>query len=132
MQKDTSYADDYCPIEETIRVVGGSWKPVILYHLLTGPKRFNDLRRLIPRVTQRMLTLHLRELESDGIIDRQVLEQVPPHVEYSFTAKGQTLLPVLDAMAVWGHEHNGRLSHHRTQEIPLSTDPGRLNSNKGG
>lgn len=130
MQKDTSYADDYCPIEETIRVVGGRWKPVILYHLLTGPKRFNALRRLIPRVTQRMLTQHLRELESDGIIDRQVLEQVPPHVEYSFTAKGQTLLPVLDAMAVWGHEHNGRLSHHRAQEIPLSTDPGRLNSNK--
>lgn len=91
-----------CPIEETLRVIGGKWKSLVLYYLRSGPRRFNELRRLIPRVTQRMLTQHLRELETDGIILRHVYEVVPPRVEYSLTEKGKSLLPVLDAMAVWG------------------------------
>lgn len=91
-----------CPVERTLSVVGGRWKPLILFNLREGPRRFNELRRLMPRVTQRMLTQHLRELEADGIVLRNVLEKVPPHVEYSFTAKGRTLLPLLDAMAQWG------------------------------
>lgn len=93
---------DRCPVEATLGVIGGRWKPLILYHLRERPRRFNELRRLMPKVTQRMLTQHLRELEADGVVVRDVREQVPPHVEYSFSAKGRTLLPLLDAMADWG------------------------------
>lgn len=95
-------ARDYCPVETTIAVIGARWKPLILFHLLDGPQRFNALCRLIPSATRRMLTQHLRELEADGIIHREVREKVPPHVEYYFTDKGRSLLPILDAMADWG------------------------------
>lgn len=91
-----------CPVEATLRAMGGRWKPLILYHLRSRPVRFNGLRRLIPGVTQRMLTQHLRELERDGIVSRTVREVVPPHVEYALTERGRTLTPVLDAMAAWG------------------------------
>jgi len=85
-----------------MRVLSGRWKPLILYHLRLGPRRFNELRRLIPTITQRMLTQHLRELEADGVIHRHVFEVVPPHVEYSLTDLGRSLMPILDAMADWG------------------------------
>ncbi len=91
-----------CPVDRTLRVIGGRWKALILYYLRSGPKRFNVLRRMMPAVTQRMLTQHLRELEADGVIDRNVFPVVPPHVEYSLSPLGVSLLPVLDAMAVWG------------------------------
>ena len=114
MQNDTAQIEaacfnpDHCPVETTLAVIGGRWKPLILYHLRERPRRFNELRRLMPKVTQRMLTQHLRELEADGVVVRDVREQVPPHVEYSFSAKGETLLPLLDAMAVWGLDNDGR------------------------
>jgi len=91
-----------CPVDRTMRVLSGRWKPLILYHLRLGPRRFNELRRLIPTITQRMLTQHLRELEADGVIHRHVFEVVPPHVEYSLTDLGRSLMPILDAMADWG------------------------------
>ncbi|MFN3613225.1 MAG: winged helix-turn-helix transcriptional regulator [Rubrimonas sp.] len=94
-----------CPVESTLSVIGGRWKPLILYHLRDRPRRFNELRRLMPKVTQRMLTQHLRELEADGVVIRDVRDQVPPHVEYSFSAKGRSLLPILDAMADWGRSN---------------------------
>ena len=103
MQNDTCIDPDHCPIERTLKVIGGRWKSLILYHLQASPRRFNELRRLMPSVTQRMLTQHLRELEADGIVFRDVKEKVPPHVEYSFTEKGRTLLPILSAMADWGY-----------------------------
>lgn len=93
---------DRCPVSATLDVIGGRWKPLILFHLRDAPRRFNQLRRLIPTVSQRMLTQHLRELEADGIVSRTVHDRVPPHVEYAYTAKGRTLLPILDAMADWG------------------------------
>jgi DNA-binding HxlR family transcriptional regulator len=93
---------DHCPVDRTLRVIGGRWKALILYHLRGGPKRFNVLRRMIPAITQRMLTQHLRELEADGIIIRRIFPVVPPHVEYSLSDQGRSLLPVLDAMAAWG------------------------------
>lgn len=95
---------DRCPVEKTISVLGGRWKPLILFHILEKPQRFNALCRLIPRATRRMLTQHLRELESDGIIDRKIFDKVPPHVEYSLSEKGRTLIPILLAMADWGSE----------------------------
>lgn len=91
-----------CPVERTLSVIGGRWKPLILFHLRGGQQRFNALRRLMPNVTQRMLTQHLRELESDGIVSRTVHAVVPPRVDYDLTAFGNTLLPLLDAMAEWG------------------------------
>ncbi|MEM7724664.1 MAG: winged helix-turn-helix transcriptional regulator [Pseudomonadota bacterium] len=90
---DVSCADpDRCPVEVTLPAIGGKWKALILYHAISGPRRFNELRRLMPSVAQRMLTQHLRELEADGILHRDVRAQVPPHVEYSLTAKGRTLV----------------------------------------
>lgn len=93
---------NFCPIETTLQVLSGRWKPLIVFHLQQGPARFNALRRLIPGVTQRMLTQHLRELEADGLVARTVLAVVPPHVEYSMTPLGDTLAPTLHAMAAWG------------------------------
>jgi DNA-binding HxlR family transcriptional regulator len=93
---------EQCPVDRTLRIIGGRWKALILYYLRGGPKRFNALRRMMPSVTQRMLTQHLRELEADGVIDRKIFPVVPPHVEYSLSPLGVSLLPVLDAMADWG------------------------------
>lgn len=91
-----------CPVEATIDVIGGKWKVIIIHHLLDGCKRFSQLQRLIPQVTQRMLTSQLRELERDGIVHREVYPQVPPKVEYSLTEQGKTLEPVLCIMHDWG------------------------------
>ena len=91
-----------CAVEATVDVAGGKWKPVIVYHLLSGTKRFGELRRLAGGVTQRSLTLQLRELESDGIVRREVFAEVPPRVEYSLTDFGVTLGPLLRAMKLWG------------------------------
>lgn len=94
-----------CPVEVTIAVAGGKWKPLIIFHLMSGTKRFGELRRLAGNVSQRSLTLQLRELESDGIINREVFAEVPPRVEYSLTQYGRTLEPVLHAMKNWGDSH---------------------------
>jgi DNA-binding HxlR family transcriptional regulator len=98
-----------CPIEATLDVVGGRWKSAILFRLLDGKKRFGELRRFLPDVTQRMLTLQLRELERDGIIDRNVYREVPPKVEYSLTDFGKTLEPILLSMCDWGKAYTARL-----------------------
>lgn len=94
-----------CPIENTLDILGGKWKPLILYFLLQGTKRFGELQRLMPNVTRQMLTQHLRELEADGIVRRAVYQQVPPKVEYSLTELGQSLEPVLNVMLDWGVQY---------------------------
>lgn len=94
--------DYYCPVEATVDVAGGKWKPLILFHLMSGAKRFGQLRKLSGDISQRSLTLQLRELETDGIVFREVFAEVPPRVEYSLTELGQTLCPVLQAMKQWG------------------------------
>lgn len=94
-----------CAVEVTLSVIGGLWKPVILFHLLDGTKRFMELTRLIPNATQRMLTLQLRELETDGIIVRHVYPQVPPKVEYALTPLGKSLAPVLISLRDWGQSY---------------------------
>jgi len=91
-----------CPTEEVLRLIGGKWKVVILFHLSEGTKRFNELRRLLPGITQRMLTRQLRELEADNVVSRKVYAEVPPKVEYSLTNLGCSLQPVLDAIHQWG------------------------------
>jgi DNA-binding HxlR family transcriptional regulator len=91
-----------CPIRPTLKVIGGKWKPVILYHLMSGKKRFGELRRLLHDATQKMLTQQLRELERDGIISRRVYPEVPPKVEYALSGLGRTLRPVMRELCKWG------------------------------
>jgi DNA-binding HxlR family transcriptional regulator len=98
-----------CPVEATLDVIGGKWKGVILYKLLEGPRRFSDLKRELPAITQRMLTLQLRELEEDGIVHREIYKQIPPKVEYSLTAFGKTLEPILKAMLMWGDQYTNQI-----------------------
>jgi DNA-binding HxlR family transcriptional regulator len=91
-----------CSVEVALDVIGGRWKGVVLYHLLGGVKRFNELRRLVPGVTQRMLTRQLRELEAHGLVQRTVYPVVPPKVEYQLTDLGLTLKPLLTELRSWG------------------------------
>ncbi|QNQ07611.1 winged helix-turn-helix transcriptional regulator [Sphingomonas alpina] len=91
-----------CAVEATMSVLGGIWKPVLVFHLLPGRVRFNALCRLTPNATARMITLQLRELEADGIIRRIVYPEVPPKVEYELTALGRTLEPILLSLREWG------------------------------
>ncbi len=94
----------HCAVEAAIEAIGGKWKGVILYHL-ESTKRFNELNRLLPKITQRMLTKQLRELERDGIVKRTVYAEVPPRVEYDLTDFGRTLQPVLSELEKWGMQY---------------------------
>jgi DNA-binding HxlR family transcriptional regulator len=91
-----------CPVLKTAEIIGRQWKIVILWQLMTGAKRFNELKRLLSGVTQKMLTQELRQLEEDGVIARKVFPQIPPKVEYSLTKKGDALRKTLESMAEWG------------------------------
>jgi DNA-binding HxlR family transcriptional regulator len=103
-----------CPVEATLDLMDGKWKGVILFHLKKeGVLRFNALGRRLTGITQRMLTKQLRELEEDGLVDRRVYAQVPPKVEYSLSAEGRSLTPVIDALAAWGEGRIARLSGRR-------------------
>lgn len=102
-----------CPVSTTLDIIGGKWKVLILHHLNTETRRFNELQRLMPTVTQRMLTLQLRELEGDGIVCRKVYPQVPPKVEYSMTAFGKTLMPVITTMYDWGVVYADECEKHK-------------------
>ncbi|MEK3883530.1 helix-turn-helix domain-containing protein [Paenibacillus sp. PL2-23] len=106
-----------CPVEYTLDVIGGKWKGIILYHLIDGTKRFNEFRNICPTITQRMLTLQLRELEEDGVIHREVFQEIPPRVEYSLTEFGRTLEPIILMMRDWGNAHRNR---NRTCESATS------------
>ncbi|WIV20972.1 helix-turn-helix domain-containing protein [Paenibacillus polygoni] len=95
-----------CEKELTLAVIGGKWKLIILWHLgLEGTKRFSELKKMIPHITQKMLTHQLRELEQDLLVHRKVYAEVPPRVEYSLTDHGQSLMPVLQAMYNWGKQY---------------------------
>ncbi len=94
-----------CAVTTTLSVIGGKWKPVILHCLRNKVLRFGELMRMIPGITQKMLTQQLRELESDGIVHRKVYAEVPPRVEYRISEYGTSLFPILDAMEAWGRQH---------------------------
>jgi len=94
------------PIDATLDMIGGKWKPLIIYALNTETLRFSQLlAKVHPRVTQRMLTKQLRQLEEDGLVNRKVYMQIPPKVEYSLTELGKSLMPILDQLCDWGSEH---------------------------
>lgn len=108
-----------CPVEATLDAIGGKWKGVVLYHLLDGTKRFGEFRRILPGITQRILTKQLRELEESRIVHRKIYAEVPPRVEYSLTEYGQTLKPILIALEKWGQKHaqdeNSKLAIDKTK-----------------
>ncbi|MEM7333110.1 MAG: helix-turn-helix domain-containing protein [Chloroflexota bacterium] len=110
-------ASDYdCSVEAALDVIGGKWKGVILFHLFEGTQRFGELQRRIPNVTRRMLTLSLRELESAGLVHREVYKQVPPKVEYSLTDYGQTLRPIIFSLRTWGDGYLERLQEGQLEQ----------------
>ena len=100
----------HCPMEVTLCLIGGKWKPLILFYLLQKMHRFGELMRVLPEVTQRMLTRQLRELEADGLVHREVYAQVPPRVEYSLTDLGRSLESLIAQMDAWGEVY---LQHSR-------------------
>lgn len=108
-----------CAVEVTLSVIGGLWKPLILFHLFSGKMRFMELSRAIPNATQRMLTLQLRELEADGVVLRHVHPQIPPKVEYEISSFGQSLGPVLLSLRTWGEKYRGAVEG---QSEPLNDD----------
>ncbi|MCK4503891.1 MAG: helix-turn-helix transcriptional regulator [Desulfuromonadales bacterium] len=98
--------DNYrCTVSVTLEIIGGKWKSLILWHLSFKTLRFSQLQRRLAKVTQKMLTQQLRELEADGLINRKVFAEVPPRVEYSLTELGQSVVPILALMCQWGKDY---------------------------
>ncbi|MBQ9067264.1 MAG: helix-turn-helix transcriptional regulator [Clostridia bacterium] len=95
----------HCPVEATLSQIGGKYKAILLYHLFEDQVlRFSELQRFVPQATAKMLTQQLRELESDGLVHREIYPVVPPKVEYSLTTRGETLRPVIYSICEWGRE----------------------------
>ena len=94
-----------CPVETTLMLIGNKWKVLILRDLLTGKKRFGELKKSVGNVSQKVLTAQLRAMEENGLLTRKVYAEVPPRVEYSLTELGQSLKPILDSMEQWGIEY---------------------------
>ncbi len=109
-----------CPIEATLALIGGKYKSLILWHLMNETLRFNELSKLIPQATPKMLTQQLRELESNGLINRKVYPVVPPKVEYKLTDFGTSIIPILMAMLDWGNMYLEK--HNATTPCTLKND----------
>ena len=97
-----------CPVETTLMLIGDKWKILILRDLLTGTKRFGELKKSIGHVSQKVLTAQLRDMEANGLVHRKVYAEVPPRVEYSLTELGQSLKPITDAMGAWGEKYQAK------------------------
>lgn len=97
--------DYICPVEATIRLIGGKYKAIILWHLMKGTLRYSELHKRMPKATDKMLAQQLRELEKDGLITRTVYPVVPPKTEYALTDFGKTLTPILDELCNWGKSY---------------------------
>jgi DNA-binding HxlR family transcriptional regulator len=126
-----------CAVEACLEVIGGKWKGVILHHLMTyGVMRFNEIQRLKPDLSPRILTAQLRELEEDGVITRKVYPVVPPKVEYSLSKAGESLKPLIQAMQDWGDEYllrtNAPISHRAKASVQSNQESrDRLSQNDG-
>lgn len=98
-----------CPVETTLLLIGDKWKVLILRDLIDGTKRFNELKKSINSISQKMLTQQLRAMEEDGLVDRKVYAEVPPRVEYSLTETGISLKPILDSLYCWGEQYQEKM-----------------------
>mgnify|MGYP001412615340 CR=1 FL=1 len=111
------HKDDYrCGVTVTLELIGGKWKGVILWHLSHKTLRFSQLRRRLSGITQKMLTQQLRELERDGLVNREVFAEVPPRVEYSLTEQGKSVVPILELMSQWGKDF---LQESTGEKVPI-------------
>lgn len=99
----------HCPLEMTIDLIGGKWKVILLWNLSNQTLRFNEIRKIFPEATQKMLTQQLRDLEDNGLVSRKVYAQVPPKVEYSITEFGKSLMPILHEMNQWGTDYANKV-----------------------
>ena len=97
-----------CPVETTLLLISNRWKVLIIRELLTGTKRFGELKKSIGHISQKVLTSNLRDMEANGLVKRDVFAEVPPHVEYSLTELGMSLKPILHAMYVWGENFKNK------------------------
>lgn len=97
-----------CPVEMTLKLIGDRWKVLIIRDLLTGTKRFGELKKSIGEISQKVLTSNLRSMESNGLLTRKVYAEVPPKVEYTLTETGYSLKPILDSMALWGEDYKNK------------------------
>ncbi|HEX9657341.1 MAG TPA: helix-turn-helix domain-containing protein [Bacteroidota bacterium] len=111
----------HCAVAVTMEMIGGKWKAVVLWYLRKKTKRFAELRRHIPDITEKMLTKQLRELERDGIVRRKVYAEVPPRVEYTLTEYGRTLLPLIEAIGEWGRARTKKFG--KLVQVPGSRPP---------
>jgi DNA-binding HxlR family transcriptional regulator len=111
----------YCPVEVTLDKIGGKWKPLVLWYLKGKTRRFGELKRLIPNITEKMLTEKLRELEADGLVNREVYREVPPKVEYSLTRYGRSLDDLLERLCAWGKSHAKRSNIEINTSLPTAS-----------
>ena len=107
IQENKQLAVKQCPVTYVMEKIGGYWKPIMLYHLLAGSKRYSEIRKAIPAITEKVLIQHLKELESDGLLQREAKPVIPPYVTYRLTPSGLALKPVLDAMIGWAMAFRG-------------------------
>lgn len=105
MQRNGRNTHYCCPVEAALAIIGGKWKPLLLWMLTDGTKRFSEIQHAVPNITQTMLTKQLRELEHDRLISRKVYAEVPPKVEYSLTEFGETAIPILNSLSDWGEQY---------------------------
>ena len=118
-----------CTVALTLEVIGGKWKSLILWHLKNKTLRFSQLQRRLDKVTQKMLTQQLRDLERDGMVHRQVYAEVPPRVEYSLTDLGRSVIPLLDLMCQWGKDFDNRVEKKTSNDQERDYDRGGAHRN---
>lgn len=106
-----------CGVEAALAVIGGKWKPIILWHLIPGPRRFGELRKVVTGISEKMLIQELREMQADGIVARNDFKEVPPRVEYALTDFGMSLSVALRPLCEWGREHMGRIEAAKSDAI---------------
>lgn len=109
--------DEKCPMEIGMNMITGKWKIPILWHLLRGKSRFNELQRSLSPITQKTLTQQLREMERDGLIRRHVYAKVPPRVEYSLTPLGESIRPIFNVLCEWGKEYQKQYSNRKPDSV---------------
>ncbi len=104
-KKEFTALNDGCPVTYTMNIIGGKWKPIILFLIKNKVNRFGMLQRAISGITKQMLSKQLRELEGDGLLERIIYAEIPPRVEYFITARGRTLFPIINQMKKWGEQN---------------------------
>lgn len=105
-----------CGLDVALSVVGGKWKPLVLFHLQDGPRRFGELKRLVAGISEKVLIQHLRELTADGVLVRRDYQEVPPRVDYAMTEFGHTLAQALMPLCEWGNANRARIEHAAAEE----------------